>query len=89
MSDKEVHCTFFRANLRANVFADLGFEFYNDIYADHVDVVSFKTPKRLGVAGVRVEVGDLSALSALYYTLTGRKSGNSSISSKFFFIFWL
>ena len=75
MHGKEVHCTFFRANLRANVCAELGNEFYNDIYAEYVDIVSFKTPKLLGAAGVRAEVGGLCALSALYYTLTGRKSG--------------
>ena len=75
MRGKEVQCTFFRADLRANVCAELGYEFYNDFFAEYVDVVSFKTPKWLGAAGVRAEVGDLCALSALYYTLTGRKSG--------------
>ena len=75
MHGKEAYCTFFRANLRANLCAELGYEFYNDIYAEYVDVVSFKTPKLLGVVGVRAEVGGLCALSALYYTLTGRKSG--------------
>ena len=83
MFGKEVHCTFFRANLRANVCAELGYEFYNDIYAEHVDIVSFKTPKLLGAAGVRAEVGGLCALSALYYTLTGRKSGICSVLSQF------
>ena len=74
---------FFRANLRANVCAELGYEFYNDIYAEYVDVVSFKIPNRLGVAGVRAEVGGLCALSALYYTLTGRKSGIYLVFSLF------
>ena len=83
MHGKEVHCTFFRANLRANVCAELGYEFYNDIYAEHVDIVSFKTPKLLGAAGVRAEVGGLCALSALYYTLTGRKSGICCVLSQF------
>ena len=83
MFGKEVHCTFFRANLRANVCAELGYEFYNDIYADYVDIVSFKTPKWLGAAGVRAEVGGLCALSALYYTLTGRKSGICCVLSQF------
>ena len=53
MRGKEVHCTFFYANLRANVCAVLGYEFYNDIYAEYVDVVSFITPKWLGAAAVR------------------------------------
>ena len=75
MSGKEVHCTFFRANLRGNVCIELGYEFYNDIYAEHVYVVSFETPKRLDVAGVRDKFDGLCALSALYYTFIGRKSG--------------
>ena len=75
MNGKEVHCTFFHANLRANVCTELGYEFYNDIYAEFVEVVSFKTPKRLGVADVNAEFCGHCALSALYYTLTGRKSG--------------
>ena len=83
MRGKEVHCTFFRTNLRANVCAGLGYEFYNDIYSEYVDVVSFKTPKWLGAAGVRAEVGGLCALSALYYTLTGRKSGICRVLSQF------
>ena len=89
MSGKEVHCTFFLANLRANVCAELGYEFHNDIYEvdEYVDEVSFKTPKRLGLAGVRAEVDGLCALSALYYTLTDRKSGKSSVLSQFFIIF--
>ena len=87
MSGKEVHCTFFRANLRANVCTELGYKFCNDISAEYVDVVSFLTPKRLGVAGVKAEVGGLCALSALYYTLTGRKSGKSSVLSQFFITF--
>ena len=70
----ELHFSFFRANLCANLCAELGYEFYNDIYADHVDMVSFKTPKRLSVAGLRAEAGGLCALSALYYTSTGPKS---------------
>ena len=83
MSVKVVHCTFFHANLRANVCTALGYGFYNDIYAEHVDMVSFKTPKRLGVAGVRAKVAALCALSSLYYTLTGRKSGNNPVLSPF------
>ena len=87
MSGKEVHCTFFRANLRANVCTELGYEFYNDIYAEYVDAVSFKGPKRLVVAGVKAEVGDLCALSAQYSTLTGRKSGIYLVLSQFFITF--
>ena len=83
MRGKEVHCTFFRANLCANVCAELGYEFYNDIYAEYYDVVSFKTPKWLVAAGVRAEVGGLCAFSALYYTLTGRKSGIYHVLSRF------
>ena len=79
MHGKEVHCTFFRAN----VCAELGYEFYNDIYAEYVDVVSFKTPKWLGATSVTADVGGLCALSALYYTLTGRKSGICCILSQF------
>ena len=48
--------------------------------------VSPKTPKRLGMAGVRAEVGGFYALSAVYHTLTG-KSGNNSVLSQFFIIF--
>ena len=68
MGGKEVHCTFFRASLRANLGAELGYEFYNDIYADHVDVMSFKTPKRLDAVGVRANVCGQCALGAFYYT---------------------
>ena len=51
MHGKEVHCTFFRANLRANVCAELGYEFYNDIYSEYVDVVSFKTSVKVAWCG--------------------------------------
>ena len=82
MGGKEVHCTLFCANLRANVCAELGYEFY-DINADQMDVVSYKTQKRHGVAGVRAEVGGLCTLNALYYTFTGRSQVYSSFSRNF------
>ena len=74
---------FFPCYLRASVCAELGYDFYNDIYAEYVDVVSFTTPKWLGAAGVRAAVGGLCALSALYYTLTCRNSGICCILSQF------
>ena len=40
---KDVHCTFFRANLCANVCAELGIEFYKDVYPEHGVVYNSKT----------------------------------------------
>ena len=52
MGGKEVHCTFLRANLSANVCAELGHEFNKDIYAEH-DVVYNSNTTVFGWCGGR------------------------------------
>ena len=69
MEGIEVHCTFFQANLCAKICAELAYEFYSDFYADHLDAVSYKTPQRLGVAGVKAEVRVLSLLFSILLLL--------------------
>ena len=59
---KKSKLNFFRANLCANICIELAYDFYDEIYSDQVNIVSFIIPKRLGEAGVKVEVGGLSAL---------------------------
>ena len=74
---------FFPCKSSCKLVCRIGYKFYNDIYAEYVEVVSFKTSKLLGVASVRADVCALCALSALYYTLTCRKSGICCILSQF------
>ena len=66
MDGKVRHCFFFRANLHANICAELGYDFYSANYANKVDVVSFKSQKPFGLAGVKANVGGL--LSVLCFT---------------------